>query len=404
MALSDTTIRAAKAGDTTIKLSDTNGLQLWIPTNGSKLWRYAYRFDNKQKVLALGAYPEIGLAAAREKRNAAKELLASGIDPSKQRQTDKLAKLETSGNTFEVIAKELLDKKQREGRTASTLKKFAWLMSLAHPTLGSRPITEITASEILLVLKRIELSGRIESAGKLRGSIGDVFRYAIATARAINDPTFALRGALTVHKPTHRAAITNPQELGGLMRAIDGFEGQPSTNAALKLMAYLFPRPSELRLAEWKEFDFEKREWTIPASRTKMRREHKMPLPAQAIAILEQLKQITGQHKLVFVGIRTMNRAISENTMNAALRRMGYSQEQMTSHGFRATASTLLNESGKFSVDCIERALAHQDSDAVRRAYARGKHWDERVIMAQYWADYLDTLRDGAKVISIKRA
>jgi integrase len=402
--LSDIKIRNEKPSTVIKKLSDGGGLQLWIMPTGSKLWRLAYRFAEKQKLLSIGAYPEINLSTAREKRAEAKAQIANGVDPSQQKRIDKITKAGEAANTFELISKELLEKKKREGKASNTIGKREWYYSLAAKQLGNRPISEITAPEVLAVLRMVEAKGHIETAHKLRGAIGETFRYAIATQRATIDPTYALRGALASRIVKHRAAITNPQEFGGLMRAIDCFEGQPTTNAALKLMALLFPRPSELRLAEWKEFDFDKREWTIPASRTKMRREHRVPLPIQAIAILEGLRPITGDQKLVFVGLRTVLRPISENTMNGALRRMGYSQEQMTSHGFRASASTLLNESGKFSSDAIERALAHQDSDAVRRAYARGEHWNERITMMQWWADHLDSLRDGAKVISIKRA
>jgi integrase len=255
------------------------------------------------------------------------------------------------------------------------------------------------------VLRKVEGKGLIETAHRLRATIGEVFRYAIATQRAKNDPTYALRGALQQPVTKHRAAILDPKELGGLLRAIEAFQGQPTTTTALKLMALLFPRPGELRLAEWKEFDLDKALWTIPASRTKMRREHRVPLPRQALMILRELHSVTGYAALVFPGLRSVKRPISENTLNGALRRMGYTQDEMTSHGFRAAASTLLNESGKFSADAIERALAHQDADAIRRAYARGEHWQERVTMAQWWADHLDSLRDGAKVLPFdKRA
>jgi integrase len=228
-----------------------------------------------------------------------------------------------------------------------------------------------------------------------------VFRYAIATARAENDPTFALRGALTTPKVKPRAAVTDPKAVGALLRSIWGYDGQPATNAALQLMAYLFPRPGELRLSEWPEFDLKAGVWSIPAQRMKMRRPHKVPLPPQAIAILKQLREITGHGKLVFPSVRSLQRPISDNTLNAALRRLGYSQDEATAHGFRATASTLLNESGLWHADAIERQLAHEDEDAVRRAYARAEFWDERVRIMRWWADNLDALRKGAKVIRI---
>ena len=401
MALSDVTIRAAKPKSTVQKLSDGGGLQLWINPNGSKLWQLAYRYEGKQRKLSFGAYPVIGLSDARKAATDAKTLLASGVDPGQQKKLVKLAKANSEANTFALVATELLAKKRREGKASSTIGKREWLYGMANASLGHRPVADITAPEILAVLRVQEAKGLNETARRMRSAIGEVFRYAIATSRATVDPTFALRGALTAPTVKHRAAITSAKELGGLMRAIDAFEGQPTTVAALKLMAILFPRPGELRLAEWSEFDLEKAIWTIPAPKAKMRREHRVPLPRQALAILEGLRPYTGQGVLVFPGLRTVTRPISENTMNAALRRMGYSQDDMTSHGFRAAASTLLNECGKFSADAIERALAHQDADAVRRAYARGEHWQERVTMGQWWADYLDMLRDGAQIIPI---
>ncbi len=404
MPLSDIAIRNAKPTGAILKLSDGGGLQLCVMPNGSKLWRVAYRFAGKQKTLSLGAYPAVTLAAAREKRDNAKGLLANNIDPMDQKRRDEQAGAEARANTFSVLAAELLAKKRREGKANNTIGKREWIYGFAAKELGDRPIREISAADVLAVLRKVEAKGLIDTAHRLRAGIGEVFRYAIATARAENDPTYALRGALQSLKPTHRAAITDAKEFGGLLRAIAAFQGQPTTTAALQLMALLFPRPGELRLAEWKEFDLDAALWTIPAARTKMRREHRVPLPSQAVAILRHLRQITGDFALVFPGLRSPKRAISENTLNAALRRMGYAQDQMTAHGFRAAASTLLNESGKFSADAIERALAHQDADAIRRAYARGEHWQERVAMAQWWADQLDAWRDGAKVIDFKTA
>jgi integrase len=404
MALSDVQIRGAKPADSVVKLSDGKGLQLWVTPAGGKIWKLAYRHGGAQKTLTIGAYPEITLAAARDQRDHAKRLLVSGVDPAQQKALDKLAKTNSDAMTFGIVADELIAKKIREGRAAATIIKMRWLLDQARPVLAARPISAISAVEVLSVLKIAEKKGKLETARRMRATIGEVFRFAIATARASNDPTFALRGALTAPTVKHRAAITEPKELGALLRAIEAFEGQPTTVAALKLMAILFPRPGELRLAEWREFDLANALWTIPASRAKMRREHRVPLPRQALTILEGLKPYTGHGALVLPGLRTATRPISENTMNAALRRMGYSQDDMTSHGFRAAASTLLNESGKFSPDAIERALAHQDADAVRRAYARGEHWQERVTMGQWWADHLDTLRDGAKVIPLVRA
>ena len=404
MALTDVAIRSSKPTNALQKLSDGEGLQLWIQPSGSKLWRMAYRFDGKQKSLAFGTYPELGLSDARKKRDEAKALLVSGIDPSQQKRLDKITKAISNATTFKVIAEEFLDKQAREGRANRTLAKNRWLLEFTYPLLGARPIADIKAQEVLAVLKRLEARGTLETARRVRANAGAVFRYAIATGRAENDPTIALKGAIIAPKVTHRAAITDAVAFGGLLRAIEAFDGQPTTKAALRLLPLVFTRPSELRLAQWDEFDLDKAIWIIPAKRTKMRREHQVPLAHQALAILKDLHPITGQGALVFPGIRTAQRPISENTLNAAMRRMGYDKEEVTAHGFRATASTLLNESGKFSPDSIERALAHQDPDAVRRAYARGSFWKERVDMAQWWADHLDTLRKGGEVVPMRKA
>jgi integrase len=292
----------------------------------------------------------------------------------------------------------------REGRAEATLKKTKWLFDFARPLIGERPVAEISAAEVLAVLRKVEVRGRHETARRLRSTIGSVFRYAIATARADNDPTFALRGALTAPKVKPRAAVTDSKAVGALVRSVWGYDGQPATKAALQLMAYLFPRPGELRLAEWPEFDLEAAVWSIPALRMKMRRPHKVPLPSQAIAILTQLREITGSGMLLFPSVRSRHRPISDNTLNAALRRLGYSQDEATAHGFRATASSLLNESGLWHADAIERQLAHEDADAVRRAYARAEFWDERIRMMQWWADKLDALREGATVTPLRVA
>lgn len=296
-----------------------------------------------------------------------------------------------------------MKKKQDEGLAAATLEKLNWLYKLVAPELGERPITEITTPEILALLRKIDERGKLESAKRLRAVTGEVFRYAIQTGRASLDPTAALRGALRPPKVKHRSAITEPKAIGQLLNVIDGYPSR-DIRAALQLMALCFPRPGELRAAEWQEVDFEASTWTVPAARAKMRREHKVPLSRQAVAILQELHSFTSQSKFLFPSNRDRGRCISEATMNAALRRLGYSSDEMQPHGFRSIASTMLNESGKFSVDAIERALAHQDADTVRRAYARGAYWEERIKMAQWWADHLDTLRTGAQIIPINPA
>lgn len=394
MPLTDMKCRNARPGQGLKKLSDGGGLQLWIQPTGSRQWRLAYRFGGKQRLLAFGPYPILSLADARERRDEAKKLLAKGVDPSEAKKQAKRAQAQ-SGDTFRAIAEEYVSKLTQEGRAKATLNKLEWLLSFAHPKLGSRAIRDITVPEVLEVLQKVEARGRYETARRLRSTIGSVFRYAMATARAESDPTIALKGALIAPRVRSHAAITKPKALGGLLRAIDAYDGQPSTRLALKLLALLFPRPGELRLAEWSEFDFRKRVWTIPASRMKMRRPHRVPLSSQSEGILKQLSEIGGGEDLLFPSIRTPTRAISDNTLNAALRRLGYAGDEMTAHGFRATASSLLNESGEWHPDAIERQLAHVESDDVRRAYARAEFWDERVRMMQWWADYLDELKAG---------
>lgn len=391
--LTDLKVRSAKPRDQVMKLSDGGGLQLWVTPAGGKHWKLAYRFDGKQKKLGIGPYPAFGLADARARRDEAKALLAKGVDPTAHERQSRETQAQIAAVTFKVVADELVEKKRQEGRAAATLAKTTWLLDFAHPLFGSRPISEVRPAEVLAALRQVEARGRLESARRLRSVVGEVFRYAIATARAETDPTSALRGALIAPKTKHRAAVTDRAAFGAMLRAIDGYDGQRVTKSALQLMALLFPRPGELRMASWEEFDLKAAVWTIPAERTKMRRAHRVPLPKQALAILAKLKKETGQGPLAFPSVRSAHRAMSENTTNAALRRLGYSVDEATSHGFRATASTLLNESGLWHEDAVERALAHIEKNDVRRAYARGEHWEERVRMAQWWADELDAMR-----------
>jgi len=399
MALSDTAIRGAKpVTGRTIKLSDGGGLQLWVMPTGSKLWNIAYRFGGKQLKLSLGAYPAISLKAARDHRDSAKRLLALGIDPGQQKKTEAVKKANAEANTFDAISAELLDKKQREEKSERTIEKARWLLSLASPTLGARPITEITAPDILAVLRTAENRGRLESAKRLRETIGQVFRYAVATGRAEADPTASLRGAIASPVTQHRAAIIEPKAFGGLLRAIATYEGAPETCAALELLALTFARPGELRAAEWSEFDLDASLWSIPGEKMKMRRPHRIPLAPRAVAILRELHTITGHGRFLFPSIRTPLKCISENTINAALRRMGFGKDEMCGHGFRAVASSMLNETGKWNADAIEAQLAHVENDAVRRAYQRADFWEERVRMMAWWADHLDQLREGGNV------
>ncbi len=404
MPLTDLECRRAQHKAKLYKLSDMSGLQLWVfpLPRGTKLWRFAYRFRRKQKVLALGKYPETSLIDARAEREKAKALLREGADPCHKKKLTRIER-EFPSDSFEVVAKEYVEKLRREGRAPVTLEKIEWMLGFALPVLGPMAVRSIRPIEILTVLRNVEGRGRYETARKLRSTIGAVCRYAVATARADTDPTLALKGALTAPKVKPMAAVTDPKAYGALLRAIDGFTGQKTTLAALQLMALLFPRPGELRAAKWAEFDLEGSVWTIPAERTKMRRAHRLPLPRQALVILRDLHSLTGVSEFVFHSTWTIKRPMSENTMNAALRRLGYSQEEATSHGFRASAATLLNEAGLWNADAIERQLGHVEKNEVRRAYARGEHWDERVRMMTWWADYLDQLRVVGKIVQIAR-
>ncbi len=401
--LNDTRVRTTKPCKRPVKLSDSGGLYLLIAPHGSKLWRLAYRFGGKQKTLAIGAYPAFTLKAAREEREEAKRLLANGVDPSAQRRLDK--RIASTGNTFRAVAEEVVAKLKKEGRADVTLTKKRWLLDFAYPAFGDRPIAEITALEVLSVFRQVEARGRYETARRLRSTCGTVFRYAIATGRAERDPCADLRGALTSPKVNHRAAIVDPVGIGALLRAIDGYDGLPMTKAALRLSPLVFVRPGELRHAEWTEFDLTAADWRIPSAKMKMRRAHRVPLSRQALDILRDLQSMSGGGRYLFPSVRSMARPMSENTLNAALRRLGYGSDEMTAHGFRAMAATRLNEMSGWNPDAIERQLAHQEQDDVRRAYVHAaEYWPERVKMMQAWADYLDELRERGKVVPLANA
>jgi integrase len=404
MPLSDAAVRGAKPAMTPRKLSDGGGLFLLIKPKplGSKLWRLAYRFGGKQKTLALGIYPSVSLSQARRSREEARKLLASGIDPSVRRKTERRLEKTAAGNSFRTVAEEVISKLEREGRAHVTISKKRWLLDFAYPAFGDRPVSEITAKELLALLREIERRGIYETAKRLRSTCGMVFRYAIATGRAERDPSADLRGALTTHRVIHRATIVQPTQIGALLRAIDNFDGQPTTRAALRLAPHVFVRPGELRRAEWGEFDLNSAVWTIPASKMKMRRPHRVPLSRQSLEIIRELREVTGNGRLVFPSVRTVLRPISENTLNAALRRLGYASEEMSTHGFRSMASTCLNEMGRWNPDAIERQLAHQEANAVRRAYTHGaEFWSERIQMMQAWSDFLDELKASRAVMPL---
>lgn len=393
MPLTDTAVRAAKPESKPRKLSDEKGLFLLIQPGGGKLWRLKYRYLGKEKKLSLGQYPDVTLKEARGRRDEARRSLAAGLDPSVEKRTRQLVAQQESANTFATIANEFISKQEREGRSDATVRKARWLLSLMEPALGGLPVATITPATLLATLRRVEERGHLETASRMRSLASRVFRYAVATARASHDPAAALRGALTAPTPKHHAAIIDARGLGELLRAIDGYQGQPMTLLALKLMPLLYSRPGELRKAKWEEFNLADAVWKIPVGNMKTRREHVVPLSRQAIELLNEAKQLTGRYQHVFSSMYPGTRPMSENTINAALRRLGYSGEEMTGHGFRSTASSLLNESGRWHPDAVERSLDHRDSSAIRGTYHRGAHWNERVTMAQWWADYLDTLK-----------
>ena len=392
MPLTDVKIRNLKVKEKPYKVSDFDGLHLLVNPSGSKLWRLKYRVHGKEKLLSIGAYPNVGLKHARTVRDEARSQIAAGEDPSRIKRERTLAEKEAHGQTFERVAAAYVSKVEKEGRSKATMTKVNWFLSMANGAFGGQPISQITSPIVLRCLRKVEAKGHYESARRLRSTIGAVFRYAIANGLAENDPTFALRDALIRPQVTPRAAITDETVLGGLMRSIQAFDGQPTTRIGLELLAIVVTRPGELRQAEWSEIDFDKATWSIPASRMKMRSEHRVPLPDRALNLLYELQGLTGYGTLLFPSVRSAKRCMSENTLNSALRRMGYTGDEMTSHGFRATFSTLANESGLWNPDAIERALAHVEKNEVRRAYARGEHWEERVRLASWWADKLNEL------------
>ena len=347
----------------------------------------------------------IGRGPQKARRGA--RATGSGQGPVTRKQREKARARLDSENTFAALAAEFCEKRRNDGSRAwapATAKRCEYLLSVLISSIGNLPIADIEPADILTAVRRIESKGKLESAKRTLQLAGSVFRYAVATARLKSDPTRDLRGALMNPTVTHYGAILDPAGAGQLLRAIDGYEGQPITRLAMQLAPHVFVRPGELRQVEWSEIDFDGALWTIPASKTEMRKDHLVALSRQAIKILQEAQLLTGPNGYVFPSVRTRRRPMSDNTINAGLRRLGYTTDEMTAHGFRAMASTLLNESGKWNPDAIERALAHGDSDKVRAAYLRGAHWKERVKMARCWSNYLDKLRAGAEVVPIKTA
>ena len=402
MPLTDTAIRNAKPKDKQYKIADERGLYLLVLKSG-KYFRWDYRFMGTRKTMALGVYPDTSLADAREKRDEARKLLAKDVDPSQHKKEKKAAMKEMLANNFEAIAREWIEKQRQKWSDGYTYRTTRKLELNIFPWLGKRPIKQITTKELLTVLGKMEKRGVPYSAGRVKAIVGQVFRYAISTDRAENDPSAALKGSLTPTVTRNRATITNPKKIGGLLRSIDGYDGQIVTICALKLAPLVFVRPGELRHAEWSEIDLDNAEWKLPADKMKMKRPHIVPLSKQAIEILKEIHTVTGYGRYIFPSIRSAARPLSDNTLNAALRRMGYTKAEITAHGFRAMASTILHEQG-WKSDIIERQLAHVERNSVKAAYNHAEHLPERRKMMQQWADYLDSLKVGGMVIPLRRA
>ncbi len=388
MPLTDVRIKKIKPTDKPARYADGDGLTLLVMPTGSKLWRFRYRFDGKQKDLAFGRYPAVSLSYAREKRAEAKALLARGVDPSAAKRADQAKKKEFAEDTFSRIAAELMEKLAKEGKAGSTLRKKQWFIEMANSDFGDLPIRDLSSALILKTLRKVEAKGHHESAQRLRSTVGQVCRYAIATARLENDPTTALRGALISPTVSHQPAITDQKEFAALVANVWSYDGAASTKAALKLLVLLYPRPGELRLANWDEFDLEAATWTIPPEHEKNRRTHTKPLSTVAVELLREQKALFGFGELVFPTASNLRKPLSENALNQALHRLGYKGVH-TSHGFRASASSLLNESGRWDEDAIEAELCHVDRNQSRRPYHRAKYWDERVRMAEWWAQFI---------------
>jgi len=399
--LTDMKVQKAKSKDKPISLFDGGGLYLLVTSSGGKLWRFKYRFNNKEKKLAFGSYPEISLQDARRKREDARRLLANNVDPDAVRKAQKIAKTEET-ETFEVIAREWHTKFTPNWTPGHAVTIMSRLERDLFPWIGKRPINQIKAPELLSVIRRVESRGALESAHRIRTIAGQVFRYAVATGRAERDPAADLKGALPQPKERHHAAITEPKEVAPLLKALDGYQGHFVVKCALRLAPMFFVRPGELRNAEWSEIDLDEAIWNIPANKMKMEQAHIVPLCRQAVEILAELKEVTGASRYAFPSGRSNARPMSNNAVNAALRRMGYDNDTMTGHGFRAMARTILDEVLHVRPDYIEHQLAHAVRDPNGRAYNRTAHLEERRKMMQTWADYLDGLKAGALVVPFR--
>ena len=405
MPLTDTAIRKATPAAKAARLFDGGGLYLEVSPAGGKLWRLKYRIDGKEKLLALGVYPGVALASARQKRDDARKLLADGIDPGAHRKAAKAVRAGLAANTLEVIGREWYAKTAPTMADTTKEKLIRRLEVDVFPWLGDRPIGSIVAGDLIKVIERIEQRGAVDLAKRVHNAVGRIFRYAVGRGLATRDPSrdIELKDILPPADVQHHASVTDPKEVGGLLRAIDGFTGAFSTRSALRLAALVFVRPGNLRHAEWTEIDFDKAEWRIPAGKMKAKEQHIVPLSTQAIAILREIQPLTGGSRYVFASERAGGKPMSENTINAALRRLGYAKDEMTGHGFRSMASTLLHELGLPHM-VIERQLAHGERNEVSAAYNFAEYLPERRKMMQQWADYLNKLKAGAEVIPFKAA
>ena len=393
MALTDVSIKSTKPKDKDFKLADEKGMYLLVKKSGAKYFRLDYRFAGKRKTLALGVYPEISLKEAREKRDEARKLIDANIDPIEHKKSQQLKLITDANNTFKAVAIEWYEKFKGKWSESHARRKWHFFEKDVFPTFGNTPIKNISAQELLALLTKIQSRGAIDIGHRVRSVCGEVFRYGIYTGRCDRDPSQDLRGVLIPQRNKHMATITDPQQVGELLRAIDGYEGHIVTKYALQLTPYVMLRPAELRHAEWSEIDLENKQWKISADKMKMRRPHIIPLANQVITIFTAMQPITGREKYVFPSVRSNARPMSENTITAALRRMGYTKEEMTAHGFRGMASTLLHENS-FESAIIEAQLAHAERNKVKAAYNHAEYLDKRTDMMQWWADYLDTLRN----------
>jgi integrase len=399
LTLTDTKIRNAKPGKKPQRLFDERGLYLEVSPAGGKWWRLKYRFGGKEKRLSLGVYPDVSLKDARDRRDDSRKLLADGIDPSVNRKATKAASIYRAANSFEVVTREWFAKFSVDWAPNHSVRVIRLFERDIFPMIGGLPISEVTAPELLAVLRRIEARGALDTAHRAKQGCGQVLRYGVATGRCQRDPSSDLRGALPPVKGEHFAATTDPSKLAGILRAIDGYEGDLIVRCALRLAPLVFVRPGELRHAEWKDIDLKGAEWRYTVTKTKT--QHIVPLSKQAVAILKELQPLTGEGRYVFPGARSSQRPMSDNAVLAAMRRMGIGKEEMTGHGFRAVARTILDEVLGFRPDLIEHQLAHAVRDPLGRAYNRTAHLPERKKIMTKWADYLDKLKAGSAVISI---